>query len=113
MQSDCYKEESFKKIRNDIEGNLIHVYMKGSPKNHMCGFSERVANALSSCGAVFSSTNVLSHPMIRKYLPLYSNWPTFPQVYVEGELIGGCDIVMELYDSGELLSIVSKCNTKR
>lgn len=94
-------------IRAQIEGNPIILYMKGTPQFPMCGFSGRTVQALNACGAVFSHVNVLENPEIRQNLPRYADWPTFPQLYIDGELIGGCDIVMELYQSGELQELVA------
>jgi len=93
-------------IREQIEGNAIILYMKGSPQAPQCGFSAQTVQCLMACGERFAYVDVLSNPDIRANLPKYSNWPTFPQLYVEGELIGGCDIVTEMYQSGELQKIV-------
>lgn len=80
--------------------------MKGTPQFPMCGFSSRTAQALKTVNAEYTSVNVLEDPEIRANLPRYSNWPTFPQLFINGELIGGCDITLELYESGELERIV-------
>jgi monothiol glutaredoxin len=92
-------EERIKKI---VDDNPIVLFMKGTPQFPMCGFSSRTVQALKSCGAQFTSVNVLEDPDIRANLPRYSNWPTFPQLFINGELIGGCDITLELQESGEL-----------
>jgi len=92
-------EERIKKIVGD---HPIVLFMKGTPQFPMCGFSSRTVQALKSCGAQFASVNVLEDPDIRANLPRYSNWPTFPQLFINGELIGGCDITLELQESGEL-----------
>ena len=84
------------KIINDIENNSIILYMKGTQERPMCGFSARVVNTLNSHSVVFQDVNVLEDPEIRVRLSEYSNWPTIPQLFVNGELIGGCDIVMEM-----------------
>lgn len=89
-------------LREQIEGNPIILYMKGSPQAPQCGFSARTVQAIMACGQRFAYVDVLSHPEIRSNLPKYGDWPTFPQLWVEGELIGGCDIIMEMYESGEL-----------
>lgn len=94
------------KIRQQIESAPIVLYMKGTPQFPQCGFSSHVVQALNACGAGFNSFNVLEDPEIRQNLPRYSNWPTFPQLYINGELVGGCDIVIELYQRGELQSMV-------
>lgn len=93
-------------IKEQIESNPIILYMKGSPNAPQCGFSARTVQALMACGERFAYVDVLSHPEIRANLPTYANWPTFPQLWVGGELIGGCDIVTEMYESGELQDVV-------
>ena len=89
-------------IREQIEGNRVILYMKGSPNQPQCGFSARTVQALMSCGERFAYVDVLSNPEIRANLPAYANWPTFPQLWVDGELVGGCDIVQEMMGNGEL-----------
>jgi monothiol glutaredoxin len=93
-------------IKEQIEGNPVILYMKGSPNQPQCGFSARTSQALMSCGERFAYVDVLSNPDIRANLPAYANWPTFPQLWVAGELIGGCDIVEEMFESGELQQLV-------
>lgn len=95
-------------IKEQIESNAILLYMKGSPNAPQCGFSARTVQALMACGERFAYVDVLSHPEIRANLPGYANWPTFPQLWVGGELIGGCDIVTEMYESGELQEVVKQ-----
>jgi monothiol glutaredoxin len=90
------------RIRTEVESHAIVLYMKGTPQFPMCGFSSRAAQALMECEAKFHFVNVLAHPDIRASLPRYSDWPTFPQLFINGELIGGCDIALELHASGEL-----------
>lgn len=90
------------RIKEQVENNPIVIYMKGSPQMPMCGFSSRAAQALQSCGVEFAYVNVLEDPEIFENLPRYADWPTFPQIYIKGELVGGCDITLELYQSGEL-----------
>lgn len=89
-------------IKEQVEGNAIILYMKGSPNMPQCGFSARTVEALMACGQRFAYVDVLSHPEIRANLPVYANWPTFPQLWVKGELVGGCDIVCEMHEAGEL-----------
>ena len=89
-------------IKEQIESNSILLYMKGSPNQPQCGFSARTVQALMACGERFAYVDVLSNPEIRANLPAYANWPTFPQIYLKGEFIGGNDILMEMYDAGEL-----------
>jgi len=95
-------------IKEQVEGNLILLYMKGSPNQPQCGFSARTSQALMACGERFAYVDVLSNPEIRANLPKYANWPTFPQLWVNGELIGGCDIVTEMYESGELQQVIKE-----
>ena len=90
------------KILQQIADNPILLYMKGSPEAPQCGFSAQVVRALMACGEKFAYIDVLENPDIRQELPKVANWPTFPQLYLKGALIGGCDIVTELYQSGEL-----------
>jgi monothiol glutaredoxin len=94
-------------IKEQIEGNPIILYMKGSPQQPQCGFSAKTSQALMACEERFAFINILEHPDIRENLKIYSNWPTFPQLYINGELVGGCDIVSELYESGELKKMVA------
>ena len=96
------------KIKNQIKENNILIYMKGSPYEPKCGFSARTVQALIDCGAEFSYVDILENQDIRENLPSISDWPTFPQVFVTGELIGGCDIVTEMHESGELQTIIKK-----
>ena len=96
------------KIINDIENNSIILYMKGTQERPMCGFSAKVVNTLNSHSVVFQDVNILEDPEIRVRLSEYSNWPTIPQLFVNGELIGGCDIVMEMDGKGELKDILKK-----
>ena len=93
-------------IRSQIEANPILLYMKGSPQMPQCGFSARTVQCLIECGERFAYVDILSNPEIRQTLPQIANWPTFPQLYVEGELVGGCDIVSEMHESGELQTLI-------
>tara|TARA_B100000965_G_scaffold88077_1_gene71434 strand:- start:319 stop:633 length:315 start_codon:yes stop_codon:yes gene_type:complete len=94
------------KIKDQIKDNNILIYMKGSPYEPKCGFSAKTVQALIDCGAEFSYVDILENQDIRQTLPSISDWPTFPQVFVSGELIGGCDIVTEMHESGNLQSII-------
>ena len=94
-------------IKSQIDGNEILLYMKGSPEQPQCGFSAQVTQILMSCGKRFAYVDVLSNPDIRQNLPNVSNWPTFPQLFVEGELIGGCDIITEMHEKGELQRLLN------
>jgi monothiol glutaredoxin len=89
-------------IQAAIEENPVILFMKGTPDQPMCGFSARTVAILQSVGQPFAAVNILPHPAIRQELSTISNWPTIPQLFVGGELIGGCDIVSEMYESGEL-----------
>jgi monothiol glutaredoxin len=101
-------EEVFDKIKDQIDGNAIILYMKGSPQAPQCGFSAQTVQCLTACGERFAYVDILSNPEIRETLPQYANWPTFPQLFVKGELIGGCDIVTEMYQSGELEPLIKE-----
>ncbi|GAB4222721.1 MAG: Grx4 family monothiol glutaredoxin [Francisella sp.] len=105
-----YTEEEQKvvnKIEKQLKENNIILYMKGSPNFPQCGFSAHAAAALKSCGKPFAFVNVLENPDIRAVLPKYADWPTFPQLWVKGELIGGCDIIMEMHETGELKELIN------
>ena len=90
------------RIRKVIEENSVMLFMKGSPDFPQCGFSGRVVQILEASGAEFGSADVLMDPELREGIKAYSNWPTIPQLYIQGELIGGSDIVMEMHENGEL-----------
>ena len=93
-------------IKDQISNNNILLYMKGSPNQPLCGFSARTVQAVMECGQKFAYVDVLSNPDIRANLPGYANWPTFPQLWVNGELVGGCDIVTGMHESGELKTLL-------
>jgi monothiol glutaredoxin len=94
------------KINNQIAENKILLYMKGSPDKPECGFSQRASQILMACGKEFSFVDILSNPEIRQELPSVSEWPTFPQLFINGELVGGSDIMMEMYQNGELKELI-------
>lgn len=98
------------RIQSIVTGHPIVLFMKGTPQFPMCGFSSRTVQALKAVDAKFKSVNVLEDPEVRANLPRYSNWPTFPQLFIQGELIGGCDIALELYESNELGRMVVEAN---
>ncbi|WP_102796825.1 Grx4 family monothiol glutaredoxin [Bowmanella denitrificans] len=100
--------ETLEKIKQQIAENPILIYMKGSPKLPSCGFSAQASQALMSCGEPFAYVDILQNPDIRAELPAYANWPTFPQLWVEGELVGGCDIVLEMFQQGELQPLIKE-----
>ena len=95
------------KLQEQISQNNILIYMKGTPYEPRCGFSAKTVQVLIECEAEFSYVDVLANEDVRATLPSISDWPTFPQVFVGGELIGGADIVAELYESGELLKLIN------
>jgi monothiol glutaredoxin len=94
--------DTIEKIKQQIAENTVILYMKGSPKLPQCGFSARAVQCIDACRVDFAYVDILANPDIRQKLPEYSDWPTFPQLYVKGELIGGSDIIAELYQQGEL-----------
>ena len=96
-------------IKNEISSNNVVLFMKGTPVFPMCGFSATIAQVLSDLGVNFSSVNVLKSDEMREGIKQFSNWPTIPQLYIKEEFIGGCDIIKEMYESGELLELL---NTK-
>jgi monothiol glutaredoxin len=89
-------------IQEAISENSVLLFMKGTPEQPMCGFSARTVAILQSLGKPFAAVDVLPDPRIRQELSALSNWPTIPQLFIDGELVGGCDIVTEMYESGEL-----------
>ena len=95
-------------IKEQLSNNDILIYMKGSPNAPQCGFSARTVQCLMQCGERFAYVDILSNPEIRSELPKYANWPTFPQVWIKGELVGGCDIVCEMFDDGELQTMIKQ-----
>ena len=96
------------RIKDQIETNPVLLYMKGTPDFPQCGFSGQTVAALKAIGKPFAYVNIFEDPEIREGLKAYSNWPTFPQLYVKGELIGGSDIVVEMYHSGELKKLLEE-----
>lgn len=96
------------RIKEQIGNNPVILYMKGTPDFPQCGFSGQTVAALKSVGKPFAYVNIFEDPEIREGLKAYSNWPTFPQLYVNGELVGGCDIVVEMYNSGELQQLLAE-----
>jgi monothiol glutaredoxin len=99
------------KIQQQLGGAKIVLYMKGSPQFPQCGFSAKAVQLLSDCGAQYASFDILSDPDLRRGLKQFSNWPTFPQLYINGQLVGGCDIMTELYQQGELQKLVAAVQT--
>ena len=100
------------RIDEAVKNNPVIIFMKGTPHFPQCGFSSRAAAALTQCGEAFAHVNVLADPEVFENLPRYANWPTFPQIYINGELIGGCDITLELFARGELQTMVKEAVQK-
>ena len=99
------------RISKQLDEYAVLLYMKGTPDFPQCGFSAQTVSALRAVNAKFAYVNIFEDPEIREGLKTYSNWPTFPQLYVKGELIGGCDIALELYNSGELKQIIDEADS--
>ncbi|CAO1663374.1 MULTISPECIES: Grx4 family monothiol glutaredoxin [Salinicola] len=104
--------DTIEAIKQQISDNAILLYMKGSPQLPQCGFSAQAVQALMACGEKFAFVNILDNPDIRAELPKYASWPTFPQLWIEGELVGGCDIIVEMYQNGELEPMVKAAAAK-
>ena len=94
------------RIKTVVQENNVIIFMKGSPEAPQCGFSMRTSEALKACNVEFAYVDVLAEPEVRSNLPQFSNWPTFPQVFVKGEFVGGCDIVMDMFQKGELQTMI-------
>src|SRR6266478_755456 len=101
------------RIKAQISAAPVVLYMKGTPDFPQCGFSARVVSALRACDAQFAHHNIYEDPEVRRELKLYSSWPTFPQLYVSGEFIEGCDIVIEMYKGGELKQLLKDVGAAR
>ncbi|MFW3898647.1 Grx4 family monothiol glutaredoxin [Pseudomonas putida CSV86] len=99
-------------IKEQIANNTILLYMKGSPNAPQCGFSAKAAQAVMGCGEKFAYVDILQNPEIRANLPKYANWPTFPQLWVAGELVGGSDIMAEMFEKGELQTLIKDAAAK-
>jgi monothiol glutaredoxin len=95
------------KIKDQIKNNPVVLYMKGSPDFPQCGFSGQTVQILNACRAKYMYVNIFEDPELREALKEYSNWPTYPQLYINGELVGGCDIVIDLYKKGELVTLLA------
>jgi len=99
--------DAIERIKSQLSAAPVVLYMKGTPDFPQCGFSAQSVGALRACKAKFVHVNIFEDPEVRAALKTYSNWPTFPQLYVNGELVGGCDITMEMYKSGELQQLLA------
>ncbi len=100
------------RIKQQVESNPVVIYMKGTPQAPRCGFSQRASQALAATDLPFTYCDVLEDMEIFEHLPRYADWPTFPQIYIGGELVGGCDITLELYASGELQQLMEQAINK-
>ena len=103
--------DPLEKIKNVVESSPVVVFMKGNPQFPQCGFSMRTVEALKACGAEFEHVDVYAEPDVRENLPRFSEWATFPQLFVNGKLVGGCDIVLGMYQSGELQELLDSTRT--
>ena len=101
-------DATIEKIQAQMAQHAILLYMKGDPDNPQCGFSAKAVQVLDACDCPYATVDVLSNPDIRQTLPKYSNWPTFPQLYIKGELVGGSDIMAELYEQGDLQKMLEE-----
>ena len=99
---------TFERIKQDINENEVVLYMKGSPVFPQCGFSAAVVQVLTHLGVQFKGIDILADPELREGVKVYSSWPTIPQLYVKGEFVGGCDIIREMFETGELLDHMNK-----
>lgn len=100
-------------IKGQLQENPIILYMKGTPQAPQCGFSAKTVQALMGCGERFAYVNILDNQELRESLKTYSNWPTYPQLYINGELVGGCDIVLEMSENGELTEMVKAASSNQ
>lgn len=98
------------RIKDQLENNPVILYMKGTPDFPQCGFSGQTVQVLQACRAKFAYVNILEDPELRDALKEYSQWPTYPQLYINGELVGGCDIIMDLYNRGDLGQMLAEAN---
>jgi len=104
--------DTIERIKEQISENTVLLYMKGSPKLPSCGFSSQASQALINCNEQFAYVDILQNPDIRAELPKYAEWPTFPQLWVDGELVGGCDIILEMFQQGELQTLIKEAAAK-
>jgi monothiol glutaredoxin len=101
------------RIRTELDGSPVVLFMKGTPDFPQCGFSAQTVAALRAVGAEFKYVNIFEEPEMREALKRYSNWPTYPQLYVKGELVGGCDIALEMFKSGELKKLLAEAGAAK
>ncbi|QTM69312.1 Grx4 family monothiol glutaredoxin [Buchnera aphidicola (Hormaphis cornu)] len=100
------------KIKKQIKENPLLIYMKGTPDRPSCGFSAQAVKVVSACGKRFAYVDILENPDIRIELPKFANWPTFPQLWINSELIGGCNIILEMFKKGELQKLIQEIHIK-
>lgn len=105
-------DDVLKRIDEVVKNNAVVIFMKGTPQFPMCGFSSRAVEALKRCGKAFAYVNVIADQEIMQNLPRYADWPTFPQIFIDGQLIGGCDITLEMFESGELQKAIDAAHEK-
>lgn len=100
--------DTLERIKKQVTDNPVILYMKGTPEFPQCGFSARAVQALNACGVEYAFVNIFEDEAVYRALPKFANWPTFPQLYVKGELVGGCDITLDLFQSGELQKMLKE-----
>jgi monothiol glutaredoxin len=108
QETDMSEPQVFERIRDEISKNDVLLFMKGTPVFPQCGFSAAVVDVLSQLGVKFHGVNILVDPELREGIKEFSQWPTIPQLYVKGEFIGGCDIVREMFETGELETVLKE-----
>lgn len=99
------------RIKDQLSSHPVILYMKGTPDFPQCGFSAQTVQVLRACNANFTHINIFDEPEVREELKAYSNWPTYPQLYIKGELVGGCDIILDLHNKGELAGMLQATGT--
>jgi monothiol glutaredoxin len=105
--------DALERIKQQVTQNPVIIYMKGTPDFPQCGFSARAVQALNACGVEYAYVNIFEDEEVYRGLPKFANWPTFPQLYIKGELVGGCDITLDLYQSGELKKMLDEAVGKK
>ena len=108
--SETQPEDAMERIKQQTQDNAVILYMKGTPQMPMCGFSARTVEVLKACNKEFAYVNIIADVGVHENLPKFSDWPTFPQLFVKGELVGGCDITCELAESGELQKMIDQAS---
>ena len=108
--SEAQPEDAMDRIKQQTQENPVILYMKGTPQMPMCGFSARTVEVLKACNKEFAYVNIIADVGVHESLPKFSDWPTFPQLFVKGELVGGCDITCELAESGELQKMIDQAS---